>query len=695
MNITFEEYKKTWLEKEEITTCLTSIEKGRLFALKLLTEYYEIPSDYEHIYQLDGSYDGGIDIAYLAKAEDFSEMTDEDNEIGDVWYIVQSKYGTSYQGVDTLHSESEKILNTITGLRKNLSHETQNVVEKLRNFFSNSSSKDKLVLVFATEDKLHERDINYLKNIQVLGREKLGNLFEVTSISIRSIYEKITSIKDNGLKINIKAKLTNPVPNDDNNRILMGAIKLIDLYDFLKNYRHKTGGDLDKIYDKNIRKFLGEKGKINKKIMETLKKEPDNFGFYNNGITFIVDEWQRCKNQDGVFTLTEPFIVNGCQTVSTVWNVLERLDNKNTGGTGQNNNQWKQNYANAVVMLKIAKVADDDELLKNITRYTNSQNAIKDKDFIALDGNFVKLKKELADKYAVFLEIHRGAWAAQLTLQKKPGYKAIVFDKYRWANVFDLIKVYGSGWLSKAGEALNDNAAFSPNGSVFKEIMDKEDFGVDDLFVAFHLLKVVENKETKKKLGSMKFVFYRVVILLLKPIINKINMDHKNNYVITQCLVSLIKDGEAFKLLIQESIKVIENYLNSADRNTYTKEPSMQKTANLNSFLKNPKILNKEEYSPNLFFLIDRISDIMSDPDTGKGEKIKAALLHDDISDISVNQALLYIQGIEELKELRTQKNLKWKEICEYLEIPVGRASAKEVLKRWVKKNKPYWNPVL
>ena len=80
--ITFEEYKQAWLEKEEITSNLNTLEKGRRFAIKLLTEYYEIPEDEDNIFHIDGSGDGGIDIAYLAKADMYEEDLEIEN--GDI-----------------------------------------------------------------------------------------------------------------------------------------------------------------------------------------------------------------------------------------------------------------------------------------------------------------------------------------------------------------------------------------------------------------------------------------------------------------------------------------------------------------------------------------------------------------------------------------------------------------------------------
>ena len=111
----------------------------------------------------------------------------------------------------------------------------------------------------------------------------------------------------------------------------MGSVKLANLYQFLKDYQNKTR-DLDLIYEKNVRKFLGGGRAVNRGIAETVHNQPERFGLYNNGITIVVESFD--IEETDKYELTDPYIVNGCQTTKTIWNELKkRLD---SGGTGQN-----------------------------------------------------------------------------------------------------------------------------------------------------------------------------------------------------------------------------------------------------------------------------------------------------------------------------------------------------------------------
>jgi AIPR protein len=682
MKINFDEFKQEWLDKQGITKDLSVLEKRQQFALKLLTDYYEIPDDYEYIYYLDSTDDSGIDIALT--------IFGENEEIGDTWYLIQSKVGNASKGNQSLLTEAKKIFNTIGGQHQQLAPTSKQFVEQLNYFISKSGENDKLVLIFATESPItHENELRSLEEIEILGKTRFKIQFEAKLVSVYSIYEKATTHKgEMTVKVLLKAKLANL---HKEGTLLAGAAKLTDLYDFLKQYRQRIGGDLDRIFERNIRKFLGLKGKINRKIKETLRDAPENFGLYNNGITIIVNRWQRNKNINSdtdSYTLYDPFVVNGSQTVSTIWRVLKDLDD----AVGkEDKEQWRIRYENALIVIKIAKVGDDDKLLENITRYTNSQNAIKDKDFLALNSDFIKFKKDFVEKYQIFLEVHRGDWTSQLALQKKYPHTKPFFNEDKGANIFELIKVYGAGWLGTVGEAINQNALFTPNGRIFKAIMNQEDenFGVDDLFAAFAIFKFVDQKEVRKELKTTKFIFYRVVIELLKPIIAEISEDHHNKAVITQCLLRLIADKKGFDTLMQETFLVMKAYLNKGNPNSYVHEPSMVIHPDFTTFVKKAKLFDPS-HSPKLLALINIHMSLMN-YDTGNGHTraqiLKEALLKTKMLEIS---PVMYAQSISELQHLDNPK-LTWMEICQHLKIEVGKTSSRLVLKKWVKKNRTNW----
>ena len=311
-NLTFEAFEKEWLE-DVLSGNPSTIELGRRFSRKLVTQWLDISEDTEYqddLVYCDGTGDGGIDIAYLQRGDDI-----EDNPNGgDIWYIVQSKYGSSFAGTSTLLEEAQKLIDTVDGKRTNLSSLASSFVERLQTFRKQASEKDKIILVYATQRPLSEKEKQAVDDIRGMGKSRLGMIFETDTVSLETIYhrtlEEVSHVKKT--QVLITAHL---VASGD--EMLVGSIGLVQLFDFLKNYKAITN-DLDMLYEKNVRKFLGSRRKVNKGIENTILNKPERFGLYNNGITIVVEDFQKLPNNIE-YELTEPFVVNGCQTTCLLY----------------------------------------------------------------------------------------------------------------------------------------------------------------------------------------------------------------------------------------------------------------------------------------------------------------------------------------------------------------------------------------
>ncbi len=108
----------------------------------------------------------------------------------------------------------------------------------------------------------------------------------------------------------------------------------------------------------------------------------------------------------------------------------------------------------------------------DITRFTNSQNAVRAQDFIALESVFSDWASSMANTYKIFLETQRGGIDARKAREKQHP-KMGQFDDY--VNAFDLIMVYGAGWMAAPGMAFGKNAPFLPKGSIYERIVSQQD----------------------------------------------------------------------------------------------------------------------------------------------------------------------------------------------------------------------------
>lgn len=590
--ISYEDFKSQWLE-EVLANNPSTVELGNRFSKKIITHWLDNNTD--DIIFCDGSGDGGIDIAYLQREDSKEDNTND----GDTWYLVQSKHGSAFAGTKTLLVEAQKIIDTIDGKNKRLSSLTSELVERLQTFKSSASSKDKLILVFATHDPLNEDQKRALNDIKNIGRARFGDLFDTDAVSIETIYQRIKEDSSSNKKYLVPFT-ANLVPSG--NDLLVGSIKLTNLYQFLKNYKTETG-DLDLIYEKNVRKFLGSRKKVNAGIADTLREKPERFGLYNNGITLVVEDFKLLESDK--YELTEPYIVNGCQTTRTIWEVLyKKLE---AGGTGTNTDleNWKSRLNKGIVVVKVVKVGSNgEELLTNTTRYTNSQNTVGQKDFIALEGNFKLWAKEMEKTYNIFLEIQRGDWDSREALYKM-NRQTNNFDG--WANAFDLIKVYGAGWMAEPGPAFGKSAPFTPGGTIFKRIVENKSFDVKDLYASFLLQnlskKIGFGREAKEpNRARTRHLFYFVITELLKDCISYVGIETSPENISTS-VISVFSnlESDSAKKLSEAALNVIDDYLDPNKEDSIFNEPGFTDEYN---FLKLEKLGKGNNNTPKLWDLI-------------------------------------------------------------------------------------------
>ncbi len=571
--MTFEEYKKTWLENLGINS-ENKLENGRKFVCELFEKWKQIDEDDTDLTVLDGSGDGGIDVSFLERGNKFGETLSEEQE-GDRYYLVQGKLGENDNNYVTIISEFTKLLGNLEQDNPRLSETAKREFQRVQNFILRASPDrgDKLIWVFASLDSPNNASMKAVEHVRTLGNKKFKDLFDVEVISLRTLFSGQEEAKNESIKITLNGNLV--LSSDD---VLIGSVKLTEFYDFLKSYREKSG-NLDQIFEKNVRMFLGSGKKVNKQIRETLIKEPKLFGLYNNGITIVSYDFEYNKGANSI-ELTDPHIVNGCQTTKTIHDVFRQK--YDTGGHGDSNDEWLKKIKEGNLLVKIVKTGQKQKgILSDITRYTNSQNAISVKDFTALDDNVQSWKGDFEKKYGIFLEIQRGAWEAQKTLvrtrtiQKK-------YDDYE--NVFDLIKVYAAGMLELPGLAYEKNDPFAPGGYVFEKITSALGNPVElitpDKLYAAHLLKTAANdvgfgrRSQQLSRKQSRFLFYYSVIGILKRTFKFINIKQDSD-MITKVLINLKQNfPDAFNELISRGTNLIDEYLTQPDttEDEYTDE---------------------------------------------------------------------------------------------------------------------------
>lgn len=147
------------------------------------------------------------------------------------------------------------------------------------------------------------------------------------------------------------------------------VIAAIPLKDCIKIPGIKDGS----LFRKNVRQSLGASNKVNKGIASTLKKDKADFFFFHNGITAICSE---LKLRDGLLSVKELNVVNGCQSLSTIYSCSEAVRNSDDG----------------YILFRFYEISDSEKADK-ISTCTNSQSAVKARDLRSNDKYVLALKK--------------------------------------------------------------------------------------------------------------------------------------------------------------------------------------------------------------------------------------------------------------------------------------------------------------
>jgi hypothetical protein len=161
----------------------------------------------------------------------------------------------------------------------------------------------------------------------------------------------------------------------------IGCINAAQLHELFKKHKYK-------LLSMNIRNYVGDTA-TNKGIIETVKNDPDNFFFFNNGISAVATQIEpdrtnrilKCKNLS---------IINGGQTLKSVSKGFQKSPD---------------NAKQATVLFRVSKISfsrkeAEKDFIEKITRYNNTQNAIRVSDFMSNHQTQIDMAKHFKNSPA-------------------------------------------------------------------------------------------------------------------------------------------------------------------------------------------------------------------------------------------------------------------------------------------------------
>ena len=178
-----------------------------------------------------------------------------------------------------------------------------------------------------------------------------------------------------------------------------------------------------RLLERNVRSFLQARGAVNRGIRDTILKQPDRFLAYNNGIAATAGSVSLVRSGNdipAVARIDDLQIVNGGQTTASLYSALRD----------------KADLSSVAVQVKLTVVGPEtiDELVPDISRYSNTQNKVTSADFSSNHSFHVEIEGLSRSIWAPapegtqrqthwFYERSRGQFADALARARTPARK--------------------------------------------------------------------------------------------------------------------------------------------------------------------------------------------------------------------------------------------------------------------------------
>jgi hypothetical protein len=374
LNSLLEKYKND----EFIQKYKKDVNNQKSYALLIwFLDFYGRISNYTD-FITDGNNDKSCDIVF-----------DNINNQGErIFYVVQSKWNNeNNSNKEADRDEILKALNEFeTILRGEKSQVNEKLKTKLEELDQHLKSNGEVKFIFLT---LAQYKGGADENIDTFQKADDKIKFEVVDIN----RIKVDFIDRNYKKIDPFNPLES-YQNPEESRITIEIVqkngrieidKPFEAYMFLLrpksiyNLFEKYGFSL---FHKNVRNPLLQ-SQFNEEIERTAIENPAYFWYYNNGITAITYLLPKIGRKAENLNLTGLQVINGAQTVYSIYRAY-----KNASVTKR-----EQMDLETLLTLRLLKSGGKDFDL-NVTKYTNSQNPIFDRDFCANDEIQVNLQQE-------------------------------------------------------------------------------------------------------------------------------------------------------------------------------------------------------------------------------------------------------------------------------------------------------------
>jgi hypothetical protein len=340
---------------------------SRSLAVLAVSHIAEVPLEEIGPYVTDGSKDGGIDLIYF----DARDST---------LYLAQSKWHEEGHG----SIELGEALKFVDGVRKVLDNDLGELNEKINarradieRALYDASAKFVLVVAHTGQEALSDEVARVFSDYVTSQNDTSELMFH--RVLTQGELHRAVSAGVSGAPISVDVQLAGWGQVREPHFAIYGQVCAADVAGWMQIHGNR-------LFERNLRQFLGS-STVNHDLVATLVDRPLDFWYFNNGITAIATDVAKKpiggnSTESGTFECHGFCVVNGAQTVGSIH-----------AAAAQN----PDSVAKAMVPVRIISSArSKTEFSSEVTRCTNTQNAIEKRDFVALDPEQERIRQELS-----------------------------------------------------------------------------------------------------------------------------------------------------------------------------------------------------------------------------------------------------------------------------------------------------------
>lgn len=334
----------------------------------------DVSSSCNHI--TDGYHDMGIDAIYL----------DENQK---QLFLVQSKWRGNGHG----SISQEEMQTFVEGIKRIINFDIDGANEKIQAkkpdidlALTSIGYQVHAIYVHSGNVKINAYASRPLTDLLNTTNDEVDTLIVFSEITYQDIYSYLAQEHETDIISLDDVILTNWGKIDSPYTAYYGTISAAVIGGWFQTYGNR-------IFAKNIRYYKGNTN-VNEGIKKVLNREPENFFYYNNGIKLLCNKIHRkakesTTNLTGLFMLEGVSLVNGAQTAGSIGMVYAE-------------NQEQVSKANVMIQIIDLSQASGETATK-ITKLSNTQNRIENRDFASLDPTQERIRQELSFSHYHYL----------------------------------------------------------------------------------------------------------------------------------------------------------------------------------------------------------------------------------------------------------------------------------------------------